>query len=72
LLLEELVLNSSFVELKDKDTEYDSSIEFMRVSKDDAIKAISALVTRKSTHYPSDLVEKDSRFIILGTSSSHH
>lgn len=72
LLLEELVLNSFFIERKGNETEYDSSIEFMRAMKDDAIEAISAFVTRKSIHYPSDLVEKDSRFIILGASSGHH
>ncbi|KAF8858555.1 hypothetical protein BDZ45DRAFT_802342 [Acephala macrosclerotiorum] len=73
LLLEELVLNSSFIEVKEKEKEYDSSIKFMpsRASKDDAMGAISAFVTRKSIHYPSDLVNKDPKFILLGTSSGH-
>ncbi|KAF4632487.1 hypothetical protein G7Y89_g5633 [Cudoniella acicularis] len=67
-----LMKHGATLQLKNEETEYDNSIEFTRASRDDAIEAISAFVTRKSIHYPSGLVEKDSRFIILGTSSGYH
>ncbi len=72
LLLEELVLNSFFIEFKDEETEYNNSVEFTRASKDDTGEALSAVVTRKSIHYLSDPVEMDSRFIIPGISRGQH